>query len=194
MTTTRSSSRISRRTVAPRRPGSDPVAQGRVKFVTSAHLVSEKSPELSELEFGLIMASNAFGRWIMRCMAAAGLPDLTTLDVLVLHHVNHRDRPKKLADVCFILNVEDTHTVAYSLKKLLALGVLSAQKVGKEVLYSTTEAGRGAVERYRRIRETCLVDSLVASGTDNAEIGDVARVLRAVSGLYDQAARAASSL
>ncbi len=172
----------------------DPVAQGRVKFVTSAHLVSEQSPELSELEFGLIMASNAFGRWIVRCMAAAGWPDLTTLDVLVLHHVNHRDRAKKLADVCFILNVEDTHTVAYSLKKLAGLGLVSGEKIGKEVLYSTTESGVQAVERYREIRETCLIDSVVASGTDNAEIGHVAQLLRTVSGLYDQAARAATSL
>ena len=172
----------------------DPIARGRVKFVTSAHLVSEQSPELSELEFGLTMASNAFARWIVRCMAAAGLPDLTMLDVLVLHHVNHRDRPKKLADICFILNVEDTHTVAYSLKTLLALGVISAEKIGKEVFYSMTDAGRIHAARYRELRETCLIDSLVASGTPNDEIGHVAQILRTVSGLYDQAARAATSL
>jgi predicted MarR family transcription regulator len=30
--------------------------------------------ELSEFEFGLIVAWNAFSRWAVRCMAAAGCP------------------------------------------------------------------------------------------------------------------------
>jgi predicted MarR family transcription regulator len=54
-------------------------------LVSSPHLVSEKSRELSELEFGLIIAGHAFSRWVVRCMAAAGIKDLTTLDVLLLH-------------------------------------------------------------------------------------------------------------
>ncbi|MGH8600346.1 MAG: winged helix DNA-binding protein, partial [Burkholderiales bacterium] len=72
-------------------------------IVSSAHLVSPKSAELSEFEFGLIIAGHAFDRWMTRCMAAAGVKDMTPVDVLVLHHVNHRGRDKKLADVCFVL-------------------------------------------------------------------------------------------
>ena len=53
-------------------------------FVSSSHLVSEKSGELSEFEFGLIIAGHAFDRWVVRCMAAAGIKDLTRLDVLLL--------------------------------------------------------------------------------------------------------------
>ena len=71
-------------------------------IVSSAHLVSPHSAEMSEFEFGLIVAGNAFHRWIVHCMAAAGLKDLTPLDVLVLHHVTHRARDKKLADICGI--------------------------------------------------------------------------------------------
>src|SRR5689334_23007955 len=77
-------------------------------LVSSAHLVSAKSRELSEFEFGLIIAGHAFNRWVVRCMAAAGIKDLTTLDVLLLHHVNHRAREKKLGDISFMLNIEDT--------------------------------------------------------------------------------------
>jgi predicted MarR family transcription regulator len=40
-------------------------------IVSSSHLVSAKSVELSELEFGLIVAWNAFSRWAVRCMSAA---------------------------------------------------------------------------------------------------------------------------
>ena len=162
------------------------------KIVSSSHLVSPRSAELSEFEFGLIVAWNAFSRWAVRCMAAAGVSDLTITDVLLLHHVNHRARNKKLADICFVLNYEDTHVVAYSLKKLVAARLVRADKVGKEVLYSPTAAGEQAVLEYRRVREQCLVESLDTEL--NAPIGELARLLRTMSGMYDQAARAASSL
>ena len=103
-------------------PTSIPVtraAQLEPAIVSSAHLAAGKSVELSEFEFGLIIAGNAFNRWMTRCMAAAGVSDMTTVEVLVLHHVNHRDRPKKLADIAFILNIEDTHVVNYALKTVV---------------------------------------------------------------------------
>jgi len=172
-----------------RAPNGRPKAAG---IVSSSHLVSPKSVELSELEFGLIVAWNAFSRWAIRCMAAAGCPDLTITDVLVLHHICHRARNKKLGDICFVLNVEDTHVVGYSLKKLVAAGLAQGEKVGKEVFYSPSAAGEAAVAKYREVREACLIANL---DTDrNTDIGEAARLLRTMSGLYDQAARAASSL
>mgnify|MGYP003504858670 CR=1 FL=1 len=153
------------------RPESGPI-------VSSAHLVSAHSAEMSEFEFGLIVAGNAFHRWVVHCMSAAGLKELTPLDVLVLHHVTHRARDKRLADICFIMNVEDTHLVNYSLKKLQA----------------ATDQGRAYVQRYREIRESCLIDALNADESLNRDIGELARLLRVLSGMYDQAARAAASL
>ncbi|MBC8056842.1 MAG: winged helix DNA-binding protein [Rhizobiales bacterium] len=161
-------------------------------IVSSSHLVSPRSVELSEFEFGMTVAWNAFSRWAMRCMAAAGCPELTITDVLVLHHLNHRERNKKLADICFVLNFEDTHVVAYSLKKLVAAGLVGAEKIGKEVFYNPSPAGQAAVAQYREVREACLIDNLDVER--NADIGEMARVLRTMSGLYDQAARAATSL
>ena len=180
---------MSNKTLAPRKASRKPAARG---IVSSSHLVSPRSVELSEFEFGLIVAWNAFSRWAMRCMAAAGCPDLTITDVLVLHHINHRARNKKLADICFVLNYEDTHVVAYSLKKLLTAGLAQGEKTGKEVFYSPTPAGEAAVQKYREVRETCLMDNLDVER--NPDIGDMARLLRTMSGLYDQAARAATSL
>lgn len=161
-------------------------------IVSSSHLVSPRGMETSEFEFGLIVAWNAFSRWAVRCMAAAGVPDLTITDVLLLHHINHRARNKKLADICFVLNYEDTHVVAYALKKLVAAGLARTEKIGKEVFYSPTPAGEQAVGKYREIREQCLIASLDVQ--KNPDLGEVARMLRTMSGLYDQAARAASSL
>ncbi len=163
-------------------------------IVSSAHLVSPQSAELSEFEFGLIVAGNAFHRWIVHCMSAAGLKDLTPLDVLVLHHVTHRARDKRLADICFIMNVEDTHLINYALKKLQNLGVVLSSKSGKDVTYAATAEGKKCVENYRAIREQCLINALKADDALNNDIGELARLLRVLSGVYDQAARAAASM
>ncbi len=163
-------------------------------IVSSSHLADSEVPELSEFEFGLIVVGHAFDRWIARCMAAAGLPGLAPLDVLVLHHVHHRARDKRLADIAFLLNVEDLHVVNYSLKKLLAAEVVETSRVGKEVLYRTNDQGKAYIERYREIRERCLVAGLSNDHGDGDTVHETARVLRWLSGLYDQAARAATSL
>ncbi len=172
---------------------------GKRAIVSSSHLVSERAAELSEFEFGLIIAGHAFDRWAVRCMAAAGLSELSRLDVLVLHSVNHRARDKKLADICFVLNVEDAHTVSYALKKLARLGLVDGTRRGKEINYATSAEGRDACQRYRQVREDCLVAALgvfsgPGGGDVNSQIGGLADLLRALSGLYDQAARAATSL
>ena len=61
--------------------------------VSSAHLASGSFAEVSELEFGLTLAGNAFHRWMVRAISMAGYPELGALDVLVLHSVYHRERP-----------------------------------------------------------------------------------------------------
>jgi predicted MarR family transcription regulator len=162
-------------------------------IVSSQHLVSPKSPQVSEFEFGLIIAWHAFARWMMRCMTAAGVKDMTPIDVLVLHHVAHRDSEKRLADIGFVLNVEDTHVVSYSLRKLVGVGLVQSTKRGKEALYSVTDQGREVCMAYRDVREACLMPGFTGSAEDNAQIGELARLLRTLSGRYDQAARAAST-
>ncbi|WP_342361677.1 winged helix DNA-binding protein [Terrarubrum flagellatum] len=163
-------------------------------IVSSGHLASGGMPSLSEFEFALSMTAHAFNRWIVRGMAAAGVPDLSALDVLALHHIHHRGKPKRLADICLVLNIEDTHVVAYSLKKLEKLKLIKSMRQGKEKLAATTPAGERACERYREVRETLLVRSALASGVDKGLLSDIASNMRALSGQYDQAARAAASL
>ena len=162
-------------------------------IVSSEHL-SRSAQELSELEFGLIISGHAFHRWMVRCMAATGYPELNSLDILVLHSVNHRKRAKRQSDICLVLNVEDAHTVAYALKKLAKLALINREKQGKETFFRTTSEGREACSRYAEIREACLVDSLSSLGIERLEMSKLAGMLRAMSGLYDQAARAAASL
>ena len=164
------------------------------RIVSSQHLVSPRSPELSEFEFGMILAVNSFNRWVVRCMTAAGIKGLSTLEALLLHHVHHRARKKKLADICFMYNIEDTHVVLYSLKKLAGMNLVKGEKSGKEVLFSTTPLGAQVIERYRQVRERCLMKRFSVEGDENRRLGEMAEFLRSLSERYDQAAREATSL
>lgn len=169
-------------------------ASGIGPIVSSGHLASGALPALSEVEFGMIMLSHAFNRWMVRGMAAAGVPDLSALDVLVLHNINHRDKGKTLADICLVLNIEDTHTVSYALKKLERLKLIESGKRGKEKLVLITTSGREACARYAAIREELLVQSVLSTEVSGESLSKVAARIRALSGHYDQAARAAASL
>lgn len=163
-------------------------------IVSSAHLASGAMPSLSELEFGLILLGHAFERWMVHCMAAAGVPDLSPLDVLVLHTIAHRGRAKRVADICLVLNIEDTHLVTYALKKLDGLKLLVAGKRGNEKTVTLTAKGESVIQKYRKIREALLVEPVKGTGTDERRLSEIAGLMRALSGHYDQAARAAASL
>ena len=163
-------------------------------IVSSAHLADGGSPALSEFEFGLVLVSHGFQRWIVRGMAAAGYPDLSSLDVLILHSVNHRGKAKRLADICLVLNIEDTHLVSYGLKKLERLGLVAGGRSGKERTALITPKGEAACLAYREIREELLVKAVKAVGMEEEQLSAVARAMRALSGHYDQAARSAASL
>ncbi|HEX5935641.1 MAG TPA: winged helix DNA-binding protein, partial [Pseudorhizobium sp.] len=93
-----------------------------------------------------------------------------------------------------VLNIEDTHVVTYALKKLERLKLIKSGRRGKEKLVMVTEAGADACVRYREMRESLLVRSVLATEVSADTLSEMAARLRALSGHYDQAARAAASL
>jgi predicted MarR family transcription regulator len=164
------------------------------KIVSSRHLATEEGWPLSEVEFGLTVIYNAFQKWVVRCAAAAGQSDLNAIDVLVLHNINHRNNEKRRVDISFMLNIEDTHTVNYALKKLVNLELVEKEKRGKEIFYTTSAKGKKLCEEYRSVREQCLIPGLKSIDHDADDLSKHAETLRTLSGLYDQASRAAASL
>jgi predicted MarR family transcription regulator len=162
--------------------------------VSSAHLARSSLPALSEVEFALTMANHSFQRWMVRCMTAAGLPGLSPLEVLIVHLVNHRERPKTLADICLVLNIEDTHLATYAIRKLEGHGLVASSRNGKEKAIAITPKGTDLCTRYGEIREALVVRAARQMGHDPADISRVAALLRTISGAYDQAARAAAAL
>lgn len=161
-------------------------------IISSAHLASGASPALSELEFSLNLAATAYNKWIVRCSAAAG-QQLSPLEVLVLHSVRHRGRPKRFMDLMLVLHVDDTHLVNYAVRKLSAAGLVATKRVGKEKVVEVTDRGVEFCDAYRDIRERLLVGDVKAS-LDEAELSSIAVKLRMLSGDYSQATRSAATL
>ena len=162
--------------------------------VSSAHLAAGASPGLSEVEYGLILAGHAFQRWIVLCAAAAGAPGLSPTEVLVLHTVHHRGRPKRLAEILLALAIEDAHIATYAIRKLEGAGLVETGRAGKEKLVAATPAGAAFCARYAEVREGLLARAVRAAGPGEAPLSDLAALLRTLSGFYDQAARAAATL
>jgi predicted MarR family transcription regulator len=167
---------------------------GAAPVVSSAHLAAGASPGLSEVEYGLILAGHGFARWMVRCMAAAGRPGMSPTEILILHTVRHRDRPKRLADILLVLDIEDTHIASYAIRKLEEAGLVATGRAGKEKLVAATEAGAALCATYAEVRERLLARPLRAGGPAEAQLSQVAELLRGLSGFYDQAARAAATL
>ncbi|MNH90171.1 hypothetical protein D3C73_427050 [compost metagenome] len=84
--------------------------------------------------------------------------------------------------------------VTYALKKLERMKLIKSGRRGKEKLVMVTEAGADACARYKSTRESLLVKSVLSTEVAIDSLSQVAARLRALSGHYDQAARAAASL
>lgn len=174
---------------SPKPPASAPIGP----IVSASHLADGGIPAMSEMEFALVILSNAYQRWITRCTAAAGGEGLSAIEVQILHAVNHRERDKSQSELCMMFNIEDTHVVAYALKKLEALGLVQPGRRGKEKTARITKEGADLCLRYRALREKLLIESVASLGLDEARVSEIAALMRVMSGQYDQASRAAAS-
>ncbi|MDB5727567.1 MAG: transcriptional regulator [Noviherbaspirillum sp.] len=74
------------------------------------------------------------------------------------------------------------------------MDLIEGKKVGKEVFYATSSKGIALIERFRDVRERCWLAGIKGDIADGRMLSETARRLRLLSGVYDQAARAASSL
>jgi len=154
--------------------------------------LSPDSSRLSELEFAMIVSINGFMSWVSHCADAAGGRGMGPLDVLVLHAINLRARNKRLADICLVLNVEDTHTVAYALKKLEEYGYATHRQDGRDRIYESSPDGDAFCARYLELREASLVESLRVDELDFNALDDAAKTLNRMARYYAHASRAAT--
>lgn len=146
---------------------------------------------MTQFELAMIVAKHAHEQWGLRCAATTGVKGYSPTDLLVLHMVGYG--PKRLADICFALNVEDTHIVSYALKKLQRDGLVTTEKIGKDTFFVVTDLGAKLVAEYKSVRKRYLIRSLAKLSGGTPELEQVTEMLRMLSGLYQQAARSAEN-
>jgi predicted MarR family transcription regulator len=156
--------------------------------------VDARAVSMTQFELALVVAHNAFSQWTVRCGTAVGAGRFSSLELLVVGFLNAHDQTVRATDISFALKIEDNYTVQYALKKLLAAGIVESQRLGKETLFSMTEKGRSLYGDYSVVRSKFLLDAMSMLSEDGLDMDGLVGRLRAISGIYEQAARNAASV
>ena len=162
------------------------------KELSSSHHLADTNPELSALEYSLTLVGSAYQRWIVRCMTASGMPQLSPTEILILHFVRSLDKPKSFMDIMLVRDIDETHLVTYAVRKLERLGLVATKRAGKEKLVQATPAGIKLCAKYKNLREELLL--FIAKNANREELSKAAEVLAGLAGFYSQATRAAATM
>ena len=150
--------------------------------------------KLSELELTLTVLWNSVRRWMSQRSNTSAVNGLSDLDVFLLHLLVYREKSLRAVDLAFALSVDDMHLVLYSLKKLVKLGFIKSSRIGKEVFYAAAELGAKHYSDFLKDRRTFLEPMIAKGWSSEFDFEALNAALRGLSGLYEQAARAAASV
>ncbi len=160
---------------------------------------SDHEIAISEFEFSIFRIFAAFTRWMddltASCQSSSD-QSFSGIDFSILNVIRMHDRPKGISEVGRLLNRDDTSNIQYSIRKLTKAGLIV--KVGekgqkKGVVYTTTEAGVEATNRYAKYRRELLLPLTKSISADEAKILELSNILTLLSGIYDQAACVAAT-
>jgi len=150
--------------------------------------------DVTEVEYALMRSYEAFARWQAECLATVVEFSASGPENALLHIIRMNDRPKSIRDLAHMTNREDIPNIQYSLRKLMKNGFVSRNGSGRSgVTYEVTPLGRRVTERYTEIRAALLIDAVARVPDLAARLEDAARTLELMTGIYEQAARAAAT-
>lgn len=150
--------------------------------------------DIAELEYALMRAFEAFGRWQAECLAS--VIDLTASgpENAMLHIIRMNERPKTLKDIARLSNREDIPNMQYSLRKLIGAGLVERMGSGRSgVTYTVTDAGRDVTDRYADIRAALLIKALQSVPDLPHRLEQTTEMLDLMTGIYEQVARKAAT-
>lgn len=160
----------------------------------SSHTEEAVDPAaLSEFELSLTILWNSVKRWMSQRSTEGSLSSLSNLDVFLMHLLVYRDRPLRANDLAFALAIDDMHVVSYSLKKLVRMEAITSEKIGKEVFYKAAKPSREHYNEFLADRAKFLEPAMHHLAYGDYDLKSLANLLRALSGIYEQAARTAAS-
>ncbi|MFT5710936.1 MAG: putative MarR family transcription regulator [Halioglobus sp.] len=160
---------------------------------------SDHEIAITEFEFSIFRIFAAFTRWmddLTTSCQGSGDQSLSGIDFSILNVIRMHDRPKGISEVGRLLNRDDVSNIQYSIRKLTKAELIV--KVGekgqkKGVVYTTTETGVNATNRYAKYRREVLLPLTQSISADEAKILELSNILTLLSGVYDQAACVAAT-
>lgn len=151
--------------------------------------VSDREKRLGSFEYHLTMLMFGFSRWVETCMSAADVVGLGSLDILILHSLHQHPRGQRLSEIGLVMNIDDTHIIAYSLKKLMNAKFVEAKRVGRERIFLTTAAGDSACDNFHQFRDRFLITEVTKRAYELENFDRVSETLANLASIYERAGR-----
>lgn len=161
----------------------------------SWHLArNEVEVDVAEIEYALMRAYEAFGRWQTECLACVVDFSASGPENALLHIIRMNERPKSIKDLARLANREDIPNIQYSLRKLISADLVVREGSGRSgVTYRVTDKGRDVTDRYAEVRASLLVDAIRSVPNFPHRLEDATRTLELLTGIYEQVARVAAT-
>lgn len=149
--------------------------------------------DVASLEYALMSAFESFGRWQGECLASVIDLAASGPENAMLHIIRMNDRPKTLKDIARLSNREDIPNMQYSLRKLIAAGLVSRSGSGRSgVAYSVTQKGLEVTDQYAVLRRSLLIKAVESVPDFSHRLAEATKTLNLMTGIYEQAARIAA--
>lgn len=174
---------------APTRPHLAPLER-RWHLARDSHQV-----EVAEFKYAAMRMHAAFQRWNEAAMLAAGGEPLTFTEVNMLHVIRMQDRPKSISVIANLLNRDDIPNLQYGLRKLRSLGLIrpTGATHRKNFEYEVTPRGREVTDRFAEVAEELVYSATRSFADMETKLIAAADLLRLMTGILDEAARAAGT-
>ncbi len=148
----------------------------------------------TELEFALMRTFEGFGRWQSECLASVADVAATGPENALLHLIRMNERPKSIKDIARLMNRDDVPNIQYSLRKLIAAGLVMRKGAGRSgVSYEVTASGRQVTEDYGTLRRRLLITAIANLPGFAQRLDEASRTLNLLSGIYEEVARVAAT-
>jgi Predicted transcription regulator, contains HTH domain (MarR family) len=155
---------------------------------------NELEEDVAGLEYALMRGFEAFGRWQGECLASVMDISASGPENAMLHIIRMHDRPKTIKELARLTNRDDIPNMQYSLRKLVAAGVVARHGSGRSgVTYTVTEQGRQVTDRYADVRAALFIKAIQSIPELRNRLKDAAATIDLLTGIYEQAARHAAT-
>ncbi len=161
------------------------------------HLAKDETEfRITELEFTMLRALEAFVRWVASADEIVGLSELKHSEHLILHVIRMQNRPKSGATIARLLNRDDLPNIQYSLRKLESAGYIKKMKEEgtKNYTYMVTKDGKKRTDDYAELRSEIFIKRLKNIAEFEAQLKDATNLLSLLTGIYEECSRTSSTL